>query len=207
MAEHSAYIAYVRRPRRIDVINGRANGITRSQPQQEELRYREVRVKKTTSSKAWLDDPDVKRRQRVAKYKLYAVEGKVKSSFKKGMRWIKRKCSRIIHGYWRESEWYKPKKKGGREKEMVFGGVDSLIPLWKEKKKKKGKKEIVCCMGCLILPFVNYGFSSCLHMYFLLFDLLSVSCSLRFSVERCRFDGVSFFPFFFFFSFFCGSNC
>ena len=140
MAEHSAYIAYVRRPRRIDVINGRANGITRSQPQQEELRYREVRVKKTTSSKAWLDDPDVKRRQRVAKYKLYAVEGKVKSSFKKGMRWIKRKCSRIIHGYWRESEWYKPKKKGGREKEMVFGGVDSLIPLWKEKKKKKGKK-------------------------------------------------------------------
>ena len=99
MAEHSAYIAYVRRPRRIDVINGRAYGITRSQQPQEELRYREVRVKKTTSSKAWLDDPDVKRRQRVAKYKLYAVEGKVKSSFKKGMRWIKRKCSRIIHGY------------------------------------------------------------------------------------------------------------
>ncbi|KAJ9681793.1 hypothetical protein PVL29_017931 [Vitis rotundifolia] len=99
MAEHSAYIAYVRRPRRIDIINGRAYGITRSQPPQEELRYREVRVKKTTSSKSWLDDPDGKRRQRVAKYKLYAVEGKMKSSFKKGMRWIKRKCSRIIRGY------------------------------------------------------------------------------------------------------------
>ncbi|KAA0033960.1 DUF3511 domain protein [Cucumis melo var. makuwa] len=49
--------------------------------------------------KSWWKKPEMKRRQRVAKYKLYAVEGKVKSSIKKGFRWIKTKCSRIISGF------------------------------------------------------------------------------------------------------------
>lgn len=89
MSEHSAYIAYVRRPRaqRINILNGKA--------------YRSpvagLRRKKTF--KLWVEDPEAKRRKRVAKYKIYTVEGKMKSSFKKGMRWIKRKCSLILHGY------------------------------------------------------------------------------------------------------------
>ncbi|KAL1543988.1 hypothetical protein AAHA92_20897 [Salvia divinorum] len=44
-------------------------------------------------------DPEIKRRKRVAKYKVYTVEGRVKASFANGLRWIKNKCSQIIHGY------------------------------------------------------------------------------------------------------------
>ncbi|KAF6177108.1 hypothetical protein GIB67_005096 [Kingdonia uniflora] len=50
--------------------------------------------------KSWsLNDPEMKRRKRVAKYKIYAVEGKVKSTFSRGLRWIKNKCSEIVHGF------------------------------------------------------------------------------------------------------------
>ncbi|XP_062184099.1 uncharacterized protein LOC133888027 [Phragmites australis] len=42
-------------------------------------------------------DPEVKRRRRVAGYKAYAVEGKVKASLRRGLRWFKRKCSGVLH--------------------------------------------------------------------------------------------------------------
>ncbi|CAL1407626.1 unnamed protein product [Linum trigynum] len=48
--------------------------------------------------KVWWNSPDAKRKKRVARYKLYAMEGKVKSSLKKSCRWVKQTCSRIIHG-------------------------------------------------------------------------------------------------------------
>ncbi|KAL7084104.1 hypothetical protein ACP275_14G204200 [Erythranthe tilingii] len=44
-------------------------------------------------------DGEWKRRKRVAKYKFYSVEGKVKNSFRKGLRWFKKTCSRIVHGF------------------------------------------------------------------------------------------------------------
>lgn len=48
---------------------------------------------------AWcFSDPEMKRRRRVASYKAYSVEGKVKSSLRRGFRWIKAKCSELIHG-------------------------------------------------------------------------------------------------------------
>ncbi|KAG8363873.1 hypothetical protein BUALT_Bualt19G0067800 [Buddleja alternifolia] len=40
-----------------------------------------------------------KRKKRIAKYKLYSVEGKVKNSLRKGFRWFKNTCSRIVHGF------------------------------------------------------------------------------------------------------------
>ncbi|KAF0902211.1 hypothetical protein E2562_014450 [Oryza meyeriana var. granulata] len=43
-------------------------------------------------------DPEMKRRRRVASYKAYSVEGKVKASLRRGFRWIKAKCSELIHG-------------------------------------------------------------------------------------------------------------
>ncbi|KQK14521.1 uncharacterized protein LOC112269736 [Brachypodium distachyon] len=52
------------------------------------------------SSSSWLAGPDqaeMKRRGRVASYKAYAVEGKVKASIRRGIRWIKTKCSHIVH--------------------------------------------------------------------------------------------------------------
>ncbi|XP_008660225.1 uncharacterized protein [Zea mays] len=48
---------------------------------------------------AWcFSDPEMKRRRRVASYKAYSAEGKVKASFRRGFRWIKAKCSELIHG-------------------------------------------------------------------------------------------------------------
>ncbi|RDY07892.1 hypothetical protein CR513_07938, partial [Mucuna pruriens] len=44
---------------------------------------------------SWWNDPEKKRKRRVAKYKLYAAEGKLKHSLKKGLRWIKIKCIKI----------------------------------------------------------------------------------------------------------------
>ncbi|VFQ73868.1 unnamed protein product [Cuscuta campestris] len=46
-----------------------------------------------------VNDPEVKRRKRIARYKVYAMEGRVKATIRKGVWWIKNKCSRIIHGY------------------------------------------------------------------------------------------------------------
>ncbi|TVT99248.1 hypothetical protein EJB05_10416, partial [Eragrostis curvula] len=43
------------------------------------------------------DPAEMKRRRRVAGYKAYTVEGNVKASIRRGFRWIKAKCSRVIH--------------------------------------------------------------------------------------------------------------
>ncbi|EOX95215.1 Uncharacterized protein TCM_004766 [Theobroma cacao] len=52
------------------------------------------------ASKPWgFTDPEMKRKKRIAKYKVYTVEGKVKASLRKGLCWIKNKCSQIVHGY------------------------------------------------------------------------------------------------------------
>lgn len=57
-------------------------------------------VSSSSAAKPWsFGDPDTKRRKRIAKYKVYTVEGKVKSSLRKGLRWFKNKCHAIIHGY------------------------------------------------------------------------------------------------------------
>ncbi|KAG2552542.1 hypothetical protein PVAP13_9KG468000 [Panicum virgatum] len=50
---------------------------------------------------AWcFSDPEMKRRRRVASYKAYSVEGKVKASLRRGFRWIKAKCSKLIQGWY-----------------------------------------------------------------------------------------------------------
>ncbi|KAK4717176.1 hypothetical protein R3W88_015514 [Solanum pinnatisectum] len=38
-----------------------------------------------------------KRRKRVASYKSYTIEGKIKNSIRDGLRWIKNKYSSIVH--------------------------------------------------------------------------------------------------------------
>ena len=55
--------------------------------------YSAVKTKKITS---WWNDPERKRKRRVASYKLYAAEGKFKHSVKKGFRWLKIKCIKIV---------------------------------------------------------------------------------------------------------------
>ncbi|ESQ39395.1 hypothetical protein EUTSA_v10001686mg [Eutrema salsugineum] len=45
------------------------------------------------------NDAEMKRKKRIARYKAYTVEGKVKSTLKNGLRWIRNKCSQIVHGF------------------------------------------------------------------------------------------------------------
>ncbi|KAK3036746.1 hypothetical protein RJ639_029711 [Escallonia herrerae] len=56
------------------------------------------RTKKPKSS-SWLNNRELKRKKRIAMYKWYAAEGKVKGSFKKGLRWLKHTCNKIVHGF------------------------------------------------------------------------------------------------------------
>ncbi|XP_044492081.1 uncharacterized protein LOC123215876 [Mangifera indica] len=59
-----------------------------------------TRPSNTAFVKPWgFSDPETKRKKRIARYKVYTVEGKVKASLRKGFRWIKNKCSQIVHGY------------------------------------------------------------------------------------------------------------
>ncbi|RLN21807.1 uncharacterized protein C2845_PM07G13110 [Panicum miliaceum] len=59
-------------------------------------------LKRSKSSKRrWLAlaDPDMERKRRVAAYKAYAVEGKVKGSFRKSFKWIKDRYLHLVHGW------------------------------------------------------------------------------------------------------------
>lgn len=50
--------------------------------------------------KPWsFNDGDAKRRKRLAKYKVYTLQGKLKATLTNGFRWIKNQCSQIVHGY------------------------------------------------------------------------------------------------------------
>ncbi|XP_057958745.1 uncharacterized protein LOC131151521 [Malania oleifera] len=50
-----------------------------------------------SSSKGWgLGDPEFQRKKRVASYKVYAVEGRVKGSLRRSFRWLKDKYSQML---------------------------------------------------------------------------------------------------------------
>lgn len=55
----------------------------------------------SSSSKAgWcFSDPEMQRKKRVASYKAYSVEGKIKRSFSKSFRWIKHRYSNMVQGW------------------------------------------------------------------------------------------------------------
>ncbi|KAJ8644977.1 hypothetical protein MRB53_006725 [Persea americana] len=54
----------------------------------------------SSSSKGWsFNDPELQRKKRVASYKVYAVEGKMKGSFRKSFRWIKDRYTHMLYGW------------------------------------------------------------------------------------------------------------
>ncbi|EEF48085.1 uncharacterized protein LOC8272568 [Ricinus communis] len=75
-------------------------------PTQTQMGNNDVKFKKGKStngsvSKSWsFNDPELQRKKRVASYKVYTVEGKVKGSFKKSFRWLKDRYTRVVHGWW-----------------------------------------------------------------------------------------------------------
>ncbi|KAF5189615.1 hypothetical protein FRX31_020793 [Thalictrum thalictroides] len=67
---------------------------------------KEVKFKKekgvgsSSSSKGWsLNDPELQRKKRVASYKVYAVEGKMKGSIRKSFRWLKDRYTQVLYGW------------------------------------------------------------------------------------------------------------
>lgn len=66
---------------------------------------KEVKITKGKSnigsvSKIWsFNDPELQRKKRVAGYKVYGVEGKMKGSLRRSFRWIKKSCSQVVNGW------------------------------------------------------------------------------------------------------------
>ncbi|KAL1344875.1 hypothetical protein HN51_018683 [Arachis hypogaea] len=66
---------------------------------------RDLKLKKGKSisgsiSKSWsFGDPELQRKKRVASYKMYSVEGKVKRSLRNSFRWLKNKYSKVVYGW------------------------------------------------------------------------------------------------------------
>ncbi|EEF46093.1 uncharacterized protein LOC8274549 [Ricinus communis] len=55
----------------------------------------------SSSSKSWsFTDPEFQRKKRVASYKMYSVEGKVKGSFRRSFRWLKDRYTQVVYGWW-----------------------------------------------------------------------------------------------------------
>ncbi|KAK9049676.1 hypothetical protein SSX86_006285 [Deinandra increscens subsp. villosa] len=66
---------------------------------QMEPKFKKTKSTNGSMSKSWsFGDPELQRKKRVASYKAYTVEGKVKGSFKKSFRWIKDKYSQMVYG-------------------------------------------------------------------------------------------------------------
>lgn len=71
-------------------------------PPNPDYNIKEVKLKKVNSCKILgiKMDPELQRKKRVAGYKAYDVESKMKGSMKGSFRWIKDTCNQIIHGIW-----------------------------------------------------------------------------------------------------------
>ncbi|XP_071687916.1 uncharacterized protein [Rutidosis leptorrhynchoides] len=53
-----------------------------------------------SASRIWsLTDPEIQRKKRVASYKAFTVEGKVKESIKKSCKWIKDRYHKMVYGF------------------------------------------------------------------------------------------------------------
>ncbi|XP_051151146.1 uncharacterized protein LOC127265410 [Andrographis paniculata] len=55
----------------------------------------------SASSRSWsaFSDPELQRKKRVASYKVYSLEGKVKGSFRKSFRWLKHRYTQVVYGW------------------------------------------------------------------------------------------------------------
>ncbi|XP_027330787.1 uncharacterized protein LOC113846563 [Abrus precatorius] len=58
-------------------------------------------ISRSSISKSWsFADPEFQRKKRVASYKMYSVEGKVKGSLRKSFRWLKDRYWQVVYGWW-----------------------------------------------------------------------------------------------------------
>ncbi|XP_021823552.1 uncharacterized protein LOC110764822 [Prunus avium] len=85
----------------------RSYSVSYAQTQMANNNNRDFKLKKgkstsgSSSKSNWgLMDPELQRKKRVASYKMYSVEGKMKGSFRKSFRWLKDKCTQVVYGWW-----------------------------------------------------------------------------------------------------------
>ncbi|KAJ1385609.1 hypothetical protein SESBI_41573 [Sesbania bispinosa] len=64
-------------------------------PRKERRHSTEMESESSPPHKSWWKDNEMKRKRRVAKYKLYAAEGRLKTSLKKGFRSFKKLVATI----------------------------------------------------------------------------------------------------------------
>ncbi|GAA0186788.1 hypothetical protein LIER_34076 [Lithospermum erythrorhizon] len=55
-------------------------------------------VKTSKCNRTWYSKPEFNRKKRIAMYKMYSMEGKIKCYFKNGLRQFKRSCFKLVHG-------------------------------------------------------------------------------------------------------------
>lgn len=66
-----------------------------------EMKVKKVKRAASKPSKSWsFNDPELQRKKRVAGYKIYAAEGKMKGSLRKSFRWIKHTYTQVLYGWW-----------------------------------------------------------------------------------------------------------
>jgi len=66
-----------------------------------EIKVKKVKRVASKPSKSWsFNDPELQRKKRVAGYKIYAAEGKMKGSLRKSFRWIKHTYTQALYGWW-----------------------------------------------------------------------------------------------------------
>ncbi|XP_020224685.1 uncharacterized protein LOC109806632 [Cajanus cajan] len=79
----------------------RSYSVSYAQPQMGPNKDLNKMKKGKSMSKSWsLADPEFQRKKRVASYKMYSVEGKVKGSFRKSFRWLKDRYWQVVYGWW-----------------------------------------------------------------------------------------------------------
>ncbi|XP_054820925.1 uncharacterized protein LOC129319861 [Prosopis cineraria] len=65
-----------------------------------DVKFKKGKSTNSSSSKNWsISDPELQRKKRVASYKVYTVEGKLKGSFRKSFKWLKDRYTRVVYGW------------------------------------------------------------------------------------------------------------
>lgn len=76
-----------------------AGSVQQNQPNKE-VKMKKAKSSIGSTSKSWsFKDPELQRKTRVAGYKVYAVEEKMKGSLRKSFRWIKNTYTQVVYGW------------------------------------------------------------------------------------------------------------
>ncbi|KAI4344536.1 hypothetical protein L6164_011751 [Bauhinia variegata] len=77
-----------------------ASSVHPTQTQMEnDVKFKKGKSTRSTSKSWSFNDPELQRKKRVASYKAYTVEGKLKGSLRKSFKWLKDRYTRVVYGW------------------------------------------------------------------------------------------------------------